>query len=400
MSEANQINTALDIPSMKEMNDQIGNLSLFGLLLNVEMKAELLKLKGNFKSFVETIDKFYSTLGNQNWIFHEMLNLDQIHDILSNPGEDYQEKFISIYTNKENLDFFIRQLGSLDQMKIRNDLILKAKNDYLLGRYYSTVFILLAIIDGFVNDFERQHKGFHARDESEFGSLDSVVAHHQGISRIHRIYTKTCSRTSADPVFELYRNGIMHGTILNFDNIVVATKAWNLLFSIKDWAVAKLKEEQPKKQEKSWREIFSQLKDNQQAKQDLEQWSPYEIGLEDSNISDESVYISCNQFLNLWKHKNYGDMSKFTMTTLMKFQGSLAPKLIRDIYSNFTLEDYEIQKINHCAPAISEVSIQLKLKGSSNGVKIFRWIYEDADGRPLTFNGNIKGSWRLVIGYQ
>lgn len=47
-------------------------------------------------------------------------------------------------------------------------------------------------------------------------------------------------------MYDLYRHGIMHGTIVDFNNIVVATKAWNLFFSVLDWAKAKEQAEKPK----------------------------------------------------------------------------------------------------------------------------------------------------------
>jgi hypothetical protein len=63
-------------------------------------------------------------------------------------------------------------------------------------------------------------------------------------------------------LYELYRNGIIHGTLLNYDNDVVATKAWNRLFAVVDWAKARTKEQQPPRAEPTWWEVFAQLADN------------------------------------------------------------------------------------------------------------------------------------------
>jgi RIO-like serine/threonine protein kinase len=48
-----------------------------------------------------------------------------------------------------------------------------------------------------------------------------------------------------DEVFEVYRNGIVHGTVVNFNNVVVATKAWNMLFAVADWDSATTKAAAP-----------------------------------------------------------------------------------------------------------------------------------------------------------
>jgi hypothetical protein len=52
---------------------------------------------------------------------------------------------------------------------------------------------------------------------------------------------KRFSKTSNEEVFELYRNGIVHGVLLNFNNAVVASKAWNRLFAVADWATSREK---------------------------------------------------------------------------------------------------------------------------------------------------------------
>jgi hypothetical protein len=48
-------------------------------------------------------------------------------------------------------------------------------------------------------------------------------------------------------VFDVYRHGIVHGTVSRFDNVVVATKAWKMLFAVADWAAATTKAQRPPK---------------------------------------------------------------------------------------------------------------------------------------------------------
>ncbi|MFE4492425.1 hypothetical protein ACFRKD_08185 [Streptomyces niveus] len=70
------------------------------------------------------------------------------------------------------------------------------------------------------------------------------------------------SATREEPVYELYRNGIVHGSILNYDNITVATKAFNRLLAVADWAVARGKEEQHQAEEPAtWSSVGRQLKE-------------------------------------------------------------------------------------------------------------------------------------------
>ena len=122
-------------------------------------------------------------------------------------------------------------------------LVEHAREDYFNGRYYSVVLVLFSVMDGFVNDVDTsQRRGLHARDPSEMSAWDSVVGHHLGLSHAHAEFTKSTFKTSDEPVVELHRNGIVHGTLVNYDNVVVATKAWNRLFAVADWARSLAKE--------------------------------------------------------------------------------------------------------------------------------------------------------------
>ena len=56
-----------------------------------------------------------------------------------------------------------------------------------------------------------------------------------------------------EPVYELYRHGIVHGMVVDFDNEIVATKAWNYLFAVVDWAEDKKKQETPAPPAPTWR---------------------------------------------------------------------------------------------------------------------------------------------------
>src|SRR5262249_15562979 len=122
----------------------------------------------------------------------------------------------------------------------------------------ATVHVLLSVMDGFVNEFESVRRGLHARETEDLNAWDSVVGHHMGLTSAHRTFTKSKGATSEEPVCELYRNGIVHGMLLDYDNDVVATKAWNRLFAVMDWAKAREKEQEPAKPQPTWREVAIQ----------------------------------------------------------------------------------------------------------------------------------------------
>jgi hypothetical protein len=154
-------------------------------------------------------------------------------------------------------------------------LIERAKIDYQEGRHYSVVLGLLAVMDGFVNDLDPQaRRGLHAREADEMSAWDSVVGHHLGLTNAHKTFIKGFYMISRDEVHELYRNGIMHGMLTNFDNDVVSTKAWNRLFAVGDWATSLERQAVPPKPEPTWSELAQNMRKNAETKEALESWRP------------------------------------------------------------------------------------------------------------------------------
>ncbi|MBA2679228.1 MAG: hypothetical protein H0U76_12620 [Ktedonobacteraceae bacterium] len=160
--------------------------------------------------------------------------------------------------------------------------------------------------------------------------------------------------TITEPVYELYRNGIMHGTVLNFDNIVVATKAWNMLFAVMDWATAKTKAEAPKLPEKTWKEVFHQIIENGKGKKLLEAWLPYILRKGETGFEVDFAFVACFDYLEAWKSKNYGKMSKYLSSMITSHHGNAMPKIVHEDYAAYSLESFDILAFNHTTAAVCE----------------------------------------------
>ena len=157
-----------------------------------------------------------------------------------------EQRLIEYYKTVERIEVPLGRLHRFDAMRPRIPLLVKALRDYEAGRYYSTVLVLLSVMDGFVNDLDAANRqGLHARPEEDMVAWDSVAGHHLGLSHAHQSFIKGFYKTDTTEVTELFRNGIMHGTLVNFDNDVVATKAWNRLFAVADWADARQRRARP-----------------------------------------------------------------------------------------------------------------------------------------------------------
>jgi hypothetical protein len=153
-----------------------------------------------------------------------------------------------------------------------------------------TVLSLIPVMDGFVNDVETDpRRGLHTREDDEMAAWNSVVGHHQGLTLAHRTFTKTFKKTSDEEVHELYRNGIVHGMLTNFNNVVVATKTWNRLFAVADWALSREKQAIPPEPKPSLRALFGQIAENQRTQRALDAWQPRTLTPDDPGFEELGI---------------------------------------------------------------------------------------------------------------
>ncbi len=390
-------NSAHDLPSFVELSQQLNGLKLLRFLLPKNQRDQLKQLEVQIKEIGDTVDGFYQLLGDRHWIFHDLLNLEKVRAILThnNGIDDAERQFIALYSDPEFLRFAIMRCNGFEALQKRRDLIEKARDDYFAGRYYSCIFLLLSIADGFVNEFEREHRGLHTRTSEELSAWDSPISLHKGIGNVHRVFLKQISVTITEPVYELYRNGIMHGTVLNFDNIVVATKAWNMLFTVMDWATAKTKAETPKPPETSLKEVFHQIIENGKDKKLLEAWSPYVLRKGEPGFEADAAFVACTDYLEAWKNKNYGRMSQYLSGLIISNHGNAMPKIVREDYAAYSLESFDIVALNHTTAAASEIEVRVKIEDRDEQTVMLRWVYEGKEGQ-VTMLPNGNGEWRFM----
>jgi hypothetical protein len=78
----------------------------------------------------------------------------------------------------------------------------RAERDCREGRFYSTVLVLIAVMDGFVNDVEPSvRRGMHARVPSELDAWNSVVGHHKGLTNVLPVFQRPFKALDESEVF-------------------------------------------------------------------------------------------------------------------------------------------------------------------------------------------------------
>jgi hypothetical protein len=389
--------SAHDLPSFVDMSQQVKSIKLLRFILPKDQRKAVKELEAQLSFLGDTVDRFYSVLGPRNWVFHDSLFVDEIAGLLdaSASPEEAERNLIEYYRNPEKLELMVPAINAFQELRKRKHLVRRAQDDYLAGRYYACTLVLLTVMDGFVNEFEAVRRGLHAREAEELDAFDSVVGHHMGLTSAQATFRRSKGATSTDPVYELYRNGIIHGTLLNYDNEVVATKAWNRLFAVIDWAKTRAKERQPPPPQPTWRELFTRIADHARQERAYKEWKPKTLLLSDEGFRSHPVHPACEQLLTFWSQRNYGRIATLLSRSVQDAYGGSMPRQVRNEYSPYNLSSFELLKIDETAPAVCEVEALLAFDTGEQKAAYLRWIYEDDAGDYVA--SSLPGGWRLMV---
>lgn len=385
-SHVSPYGSARDLPSVKEMEQQMAAFRLLGFLLPKDQRKQLKDLQREHRRITETVDMFYSLLGERNWVFTGDLNLPAIeHVIDSKDPATAEARLIDYYKTADRITFPLRRLHRFEAMRSRIDLLQKALTDYDAGRYYSTVLVLLSVMDGFVNDLDTAtRQGLHARAVEDMVAWDSVAGHHLGLSHAHQSFVKGFYKTDTAEVTELFRNGIMHGTLVNFDNEVVATKAWNRLFAVADWADARERQAKPVEPTPTLRESLNRWQDIQNQKAKIEDWQPYEY--EPGLTAEEPSELArvCADFLVRWQKQQWAPAGAhfLELGSTRSSVGRLAVEA-KDLYGPYELSSWTILRVRHVAAAVAHADVEIVVNGTIYRTDL-RWVRIDDAGSTAT----------------
>lgn len=355
-------------------------------------------------------DKFNDLFANRGWIIYESMNLDVAKAAIKKAETDIDgaETILVDYYSAETVKEKLHEMNTVRTFRSRMPLAQKALIDYAEGRYHACVPVVLALLDGMVNESHEKglglRKGFFA-DGVKLEAWDSISAHSKGLKALNEMLKKGRTKTTTEQITVPYRNGILHGMDLGYDNKMVAAKSWGTLFAVRDWAI---KSEQglldpplPEKPE-TWRDIIHRISENSKARAQLENWKPraIELGFDVPLTGSPEEFDAGTperklaEFLFCWKAHNYGFMAR-CLPAKSGYDTRELPARVREIYETMHLESFEFMGINDIAPAITK--IRVKLTYDQHGAKVekavqFRMMIEDAEGE-VSIHGTPGSSW-------
>jgi hypothetical protein len=239
-----------DNPSVQEIQDQIKGLKALKTVLSFvpfadrifpgvdEAFKSLDDFEGRSKLF-QVPDQFNKQFCEYGWIAYESMNLEAMIRslaIVKESGVPAAEEFLAETYNEDALRFGILRCNGHPDFRKRVRLLELAKEDYLANRYHACIPLLLALIDGLANDVSK-HIGFFAEGAS-LTAWDSIAAHETGLAALAKTLGLGRNKKNEERITVPYRNGILHGRELAFDNKIAAAKCWATLFALRDWAAA------------------------------------------------------------------------------------------------------------------------------------------------------------------
>lgn len=315
------------------------------------------------KDIVTIPDRFNNFFAEHGWITYRMMNFDVAKEaVLAAESGNFKGalELILQYYNVETIRFQLKRLNSIIAFRPRMELALKALIDYEEKRYHACVPVILALMDGLVNELHADRKGISA-ESTKLEAWDSIAAHSQGLEKLVRITRKGRRKTTNETITLPYRNGILHGTDLGYDNEIVAAKTWALLFAVGEWAAKAEKGElvPPEgKPKESLLDIIENIQELNNTKKELESWKPREsISINPDLFKENTPEYVLNKFLTYWMQKNYGRMT--LILPYKVFDEKTAPLKVREQFKSQLLISYEIVSIQDIALSNTTISVKL-----------------------------------------
>lgn len=414
-----------DIPSISKTVNTINNYSAFKRVFPIirplfrimgadvkkvdEALDKIGEIHKQFEEISNVPDRFNDLLSERGWIIYESMDFEVVKKALNyaESGDfDSAENELVSYYHTDTVRWQLRRMNAITAFRLRMGLAEKALLDYQEERYHASVPVILAIMDGLVNELHEKRRGFFSENVN-LEAWDSISAHSKGLNTLTKILQTGRYKTTIDQISIPYRNGIMHGTDLGYDNRVVAAKTWAALFAIREWAIKAERGQLnpvPDKPEPTWKEIFKQLHDNEKDKILINQWKPrgIKVGVSIPSFGEPDLYPlgtperKLSEFLFYWKRKNYGYMAKCASTLFGALR--VNPGDIRDVYGSKNLLTYNIIKIIDEAPAITEIETKIVFKEFDEDreqIINFRFLNSDNSGNPAVL-GKTDAEWGLV----
>ncbi len=220
-----------DVNSL-ELIENILRMYATGLDLNIR------ELCQKSKEISTIADRFNEIFSEHGWIASEDMSnifMEQAVKLFNESGIDKAEKFICTSFDSTYFTLHSQRMKAVWVWnENRSRLLNLAFTDHEQGRYHASIPVVLALIDGL--SFDTNKASFFDK-KSALTIKDGVAAHETGLRKLSNAISEQKSKTNINLLHFPYRHGILHGRELTYDNDIVSTKCFFILFALRPWAL-------------------------------------------------------------------------------------------------------------------------------------------------------------------
>jgi len=205
---------------------------------NIGLDFNLRELSKKAMGVATIADRFNDKFSEYGWIATEDMSvplMEQAVKLFEENGLEEAENFICASFDEAYFSLHSSRMRAIwVWSEGRSRLLELAFIDHKQGRYHASVPVVLAQIDGL---------SFDSNKESFFDKKialiikNSIAAHESGLHSLSNIVSQPRAKTHSDPLNIPYRHGILHGRELAYDNKLVSTKCFFILFALRPWAL-------------------------------------------------------------------------------------------------------------------------------------------------------------------
>lgn len=407
-----------DIRGMKSLKVAMILLKPLLRLLKVDVEqmgdtfAKLDDLERQVKDLSVLPDKFNSFFSEKGWIIYGMMNVEVAKaavDKAEAGNIDDAEADLVTYYDPDKVEWLLRTMMGIEAFRPRMPLAEKALIDYREERYHACVPVVLALLDGFVSELHEKRRGFFAGDV-DLSAWDSIAAHDKGLNVLTKIFQTGRKTTRTEQITIPYRNGILHGMDLGYDNKIVAAKTWGALFATCDWALKAeqgLLTEPPPEDKTTWKQLIKKIQENADDKKRLEEWKPRTIciGVDIPDVGPPEAFLDGTperklvEYLSYWQARNYGRMAQSLY--LYGTPPNKAPLEVRENYATKKLKTFAFIEVSDEAAAVTIIKTKLvyeECECDIERVVDFRLVNEGSN-RSVAIRGKEDSHWIIYTRY-
>lgn len=374
-----------------------------------EFEDEIKKIHQEANELAILPDKFNDTFENTGWFITNSMSMDIVKEALSVAtlkNIDEAENFLANSINESYLNRLFLTIRWRQIFDKRMRLFELVKVDYLEERYHACIPLLLSLIDGLVDELTK-HVGIFS-ENVDVTAFDSLAGHETGLQTISKILRSPRKKVNSETITIPYRNGILHGKELLFDNKIVAAKCWHLLSAIVDWH-NDIKFPKEKKEEKTLHEVFSEHQEHKKKMLDFEErfanYSArdfsqiYNFPILDTQVeiilenSPEKIVVL---FLEYMKNHKFGMITPLLFQFEEQKMKQKTSEIVKD-FKNIKINSYKFINIEDTAPAMSKVDIEINFiqqQSITKNLTIYL-CYVDKNGNPLIRDTH-DGTWIIT----